>query len=330
MTKLVFIFILFASLFSGAYSKSSGDEITPYGVYCPLCGDYGYCTKQPTQKEITNALKSYYSKKGLRVVLIKQDGRFAEAEVYKNEELVDKVLLDCRTGRIMKKFIVIIVPILLLLTGVYAGGHEKHGHNKKNTMPGQETSNEHVKICPVSGDKIDEKTAQTYKYEYKGKIYNFCCQMCLEEFKKDPEKYISTAEKPKFTKHRDNSLFKITDKGLFSVEMLLDGKEFKIDRNDIGIVIHDSHDEDVEGAKIHVELLIHGASPPDHDGVVALSVTEQKGGLYTIKNLDIQRGGNWELRMKIKKQKLEDGVIFVFPNAIKQDLPKGKYNAEDI
>lgn len=100
MIKLVFIFILFAPLFSGAYSISSGDEITPYGAYCPLCGEYGYCTKQPTQKEITNALKSYYLKKGLRVVLIKQDGRFAEAEVYKNMELVDKILLDCRTGRI--------------------------------------------------------------------------------------------------------------------------------------------------------------------------------------------------------------------------------------
>lgn len=241
----------------------------------------------------------------------------------------------------MKKFIVIIVPILLLLSGVYAEGHKDHDHNKKNGMSEQATPNEHIKICPVSGDKIDEKTAQTYKYEYKGKIYSLCCQMCLEEFKKDPEKYIGTvythsdgrsmeAEKPKFTKHRDNSLFKITDKGLFSVEMLLDGKEFKIGKNDVGVVIHGSHDEDVEGAKIHVDLLIHGASPSDHGDVVVLSVTEQKGGLYTIKNLDLQRGGNWELRIKVKKQKLEDGVIFVFPDAIKQNLPKGKYNAEGI
>lgn len=112
--------------------------------------------------------------------------------------------------------------------------------------------------------------------------------------------------------------------------MLLDGKEFKIGKNDVGIVIHGSHDEDVEGAKIHVDLLIHGASPQDQGGVVALSVTEQKGGLYTIKGLNLQRGGNWELRMKIKKQKLEDSVIFVFPDAIKQNLPKGKYNAEGI
>lgn len=44
------------------------------------------------------------------------------------------------------------------------------------------------KICPVSGEEIDEKTKVTYEHE--GKIYNFCCQMCIDEFKKDPQKYI--------------------------------------------------------------------------------------------------------------------------------------------
>ncbi|MCX5709141.1 MAG: YHS domain-containing protein [Candidatus Omnitrophica bacterium] len=51
------------------------------------------------------------------------------------------------------------------------------------------------KICPVTGEKIDEKTKVTY--EYKGKIYNFCCAACPEEFKKDPEKYIKKIEEEK-------------------------------------------------------------------------------------------------------------------------------------
>lgn len=51
------------------------------------------------------------------------------------------------------------------------------------------------KICPVSGEKIDEKTKATY--EYKGKIYNFCCEMCIDEFKKDPEKYLKKIEEEK-------------------------------------------------------------------------------------------------------------------------------------
>lgn len=49
------------------------------------------------------------------------------------------------------------------------------------------------KICPVMGGKINEKTKLTY--EYKGKIYNFCCAMCIDEFKKAPEKYIEKVNK---------------------------------------------------------------------------------------------------------------------------------------
>jgi YHS domain-containing protein len=44
------------------------------------------------------------------------------------------------------------------------------------------------KYCPVTGVKINEETKVTY--EYKGKIYNFCCSSCIDEFKKDPEKFI--------------------------------------------------------------------------------------------------------------------------------------------
>ncbi len=56
------------------------------------------------------------------------------------------------------------------------------------------------KICPVSGDKIPapgEKGTmgdEPVKYEYNGKIYNLCCQMCVKDFKKNPEKYSKIAE----------------------------------------------------------------------------------------------------------------------------------------
>lgn len=49
------------------------------------------------------------------------------------------------------------------------------------------------KFCPVSGERIDDASQVTY--EYKGKIYRFCCPLCVEEFKKDPERYIEKMEK---------------------------------------------------------------------------------------------------------------------------------------
>ncbi len=48
------------------------------------------------------------------------------------------------------------------------------------------------KICPVSGESIDEAKKATYEYE--GKIYNFCCPECIDAFKKEPQKYIQKVE----------------------------------------------------------------------------------------------------------------------------------------
>lgn len=43
------------------------------------------------------------------------------------------------------------------------------------------------KICPVGKEPVDPD-AKTY--EYNGKVIGFCCNGCLADFKKDPEKYM--------------------------------------------------------------------------------------------------------------------------------------------
>jgi len=48
------------------------------------------------------------------------------------------------------------------------------------------------KICPVSGEKIDQNLKVTHEHE--GKVYNFCCASCIDEFKKDPDKYIKKVD----------------------------------------------------------------------------------------------------------------------------------------
>jgi len=105
------------------------------------------------------------------------------------------------------------VTISLFYTGyIYADEGMKHDesmemmeHQKNSMMNNQEkaTTSQAIevdnKICPVSGNKIPapgEKGAmgEAVKYEYKGKIYNLCCPMCVKDFKKDPEKYSKAAE----------------------------------------------------------------------------------------------------------------------------------------
>lgn len=55
------------------------------------------------------------------------------------------------------------------------------------------------KVCPVGGEGIEESKKATY--EYKGKIYNFCCPMCIPEFKKNPGKYIAKMEQAAGSEH---------------------------------------------------------------------------------------------------------------------------------
>lgn len=50
------------------------------------------------------------------------------------------------------------------------------------------------KICPVSGEKVGQGGMNLVIYEYDGKIYNFCCTACVDEFKKEPQKYIQKVE----------------------------------------------------------------------------------------------------------------------------------------
>ncbi|MCI5208982.1 MAG: YHS domain-containing protein [Candidatus Electrothrix sp. ATG2] len=43
--------------------------------------------------------------------------------------------------------------------------------------------------CPVMGGKIN-KEKEIYA-DYQGKRVYFCCEACIEPFKKDPEKYLA-------------------------------------------------------------------------------------------------------------------------------------------
>jgi len=45
-----------------------------------------------------------------------------------------------------------------------------------------------MKICAVAGTKF-EVASNTPVIDYKGKTYYFCCEHCLHDFQKDPDKY---------------------------------------------------------------------------------------------------------------------------------------------
>ena len=99
----------------------------------------------------------------------------------------------------LKKILVILACGLFILgvsrlsLAMMCGGKMEMAQAQSTQEPASEKAVDvGNKVCPVSGEKIDEKLKATY--EYKGKIYNFCCPMCIDEFKKDPEKYLKKVE----------------------------------------------------------------------------------------------------------------------------------------
>jgi hypothetical protein len=112
-----------------------------------------------------------------------------------------------------------------------------------------------------------------------------------------------------FTKHFEESLFKVTDKELYSAEVLLFDRNLKVGRNDFDIVIHDRNDNDVEDA--YIEII---ARTPKNQFEAKPNIMGSLPGLYSIYKLNLPRAGNWELFIKISHNKLEDSVVFDFSN----------------
>lgn len=87
----------------------------------------------------------------------------------------------------MKSIVIGILAIALIFSLESAFAQYMHEHKHDEMHHQMKESLGDVGICPVSG----EKASGDYSYIYKGKTYYFCCPNCIEEFKKDPEKYIS-------------------------------------------------------------------------------------------------------------------------------------------
>src|SRR5271169_2173710 len=121
-----------------------------------------------------------------------------------------------------------------------------------------------------------------------------------------------------FTKHFKESLFDVTKDAKYSVEILLDDKEYKIGKDVMGIVVHDSHNEDVEKAEITSDFRNLDTGEP----AAQTAVVKEKGrGLYIVSNLDLKKEGRWKLTITVRKAGLEDSAEFLFPKVLKKRWP---------
>lgn len=112
------------------------------------------------------------------------------------------------------------------------------------------------------------------------------------------------------TQHYEGSLFKVTENGEFSVEVLFPDKKVEMGVNKVDLIIHNKDDKDVTGARITVAPWM----PSMGHGVMEKPVVNEKGGgLYNLSNVVFSMTGDWELRLEIASGSTTDNVNISLP-----------------
>lgn len=110
-----------------------------------------------------------------------------------------------------------------------------------------------------------------------------------------------------FTQHFEGTPFKITEKGLFSVELLITGNKFKAGKNDFMLILHDRNDRDVADAKI--DAVYQGSGDPIK--IVPRAVSDIPG-LYSADGLTLSASDRGEMIVRISSGGISDSVVFYF------------------
>jgi len=107
MRKAILFSLFMTMLYFCSLTFANAEDASPYGGYKKGAAETGYGEKRPvtTIEEARKALTEYFAKKDVKIGEIKEKKLFFEAEIRdKNNNLVDKVIVDKRTGRIRSTY----------------------------------------------------------------------------------------------------------------------------------------------------------------------------------------------------------------------------------
>lgn len=103
MKNRVFLILSIAFVCFTFIPPAAAEDKSPYGDYKKGTADGSYGEKRPvtTIDEAKKVLSEYFAKKNVKIGEIREQELFFEAEIRdKGNALVDKVIVDKRTGRI--------------------------------------------------------------------------------------------------------------------------------------------------------------------------------------------------------------------------------------
>lgn len=122
---------------------------------------------------------------------------------------------------------------------------------------------------------------------------------------------VTTADEGTLAQQNKDSMSKVTKNGKFVVEIMVNQDELKVGLNTMKIALHDEKDHALEGAVITVIPWM----PDMGHGVKTKPVVTDKGkGLYIAENVEFSMSGLWMIKIKIKKDDVEDKAVFTIPH----------------
>jgi putative copper resistance protein D len=107
----------------------------------------------------------------------------------------------------------------------------------------------------------------------------------------------------------EQGLLKMTGNGLYFVQIVIKDQALSVGVNTFDIIVRDKKNKEVTGAEIDVVPWM----PEMGHGVFDKPLVKEKGGgTYSVENVILIMEGQWELRLKIEKDKAESYVTFSF------------------
>ena len=107
MKNAVLLSLFMMMLYFPSLTFAGAEDASPHGGYKKGSAETGYGEKRPvtTIEEARKALTEYFAKKNVKIGEIREQKLFFEAEIRdKSNNLVDKVIVDKRTGRIRSTY----------------------------------------------------------------------------------------------------------------------------------------------------------------------------------------------------------------------------------
>lgn len=126
---------------------------------------------------------------------------------------------------------------------------------------------------------------------------------------------------PKMVQHIRGSVFKATDSGYYTTELVMKPTPPHVGYNNAHLIVHNYEGVDIPGLRISITPYLPSKNLTPEEKP---KVKDAGRGLYIIENIYFPEPGKWELRLKLYGDEIVDTVILPLPEVKAMPMKKMK------